>query len=139
MRRQFSNCGTNCEYIEDLLIQNIPYVSFPGNGPEDGSVFGITILRYSSPPNLTIRSWIENADIPESQKQKRISRIITMEIAGSNREVSRGVLDVDWQQGINFVDTNRLYKFVYFSGSTEQFSKDLDTFNQMLSTFRFLE
>ncbi len=140
MKKRFSNCGTNCKYIEDLLIQNKPYVSFPGNGPKNGSVFEITILKFSSPSNLTIRSLIENAnDIPEQQKQQRINRIKTMKIAGSNREVSRGVLDVDWQQAISFVDANKLYKFVYFSGSAEQFSKDLATFNRMLSTFRFLK
>ena len=97
MRRQFSNCGENCKYLEDLLIQNMPFVSFPGNGPENGSVFGIRIFEISSPPSLTIRSWIENADLPTQQKEARISRIKTIEIAGANREVSTGVVDVDWQ------------------------------------------
>ena len=137
MRRQFSNCGANCKYIEDLLIQNLPFVSFPGNGPESGSVFGIRIFEISSPPSLTIRSWIENADLPTQQKEARISRIKTIEIAGTNREVSTGVIDVDWQQTITFVDANRVYELTYFSGSAGQFSKDLDIFNQMLSTFKF--
>jgi len=134
-RRQFSNCGANCTYIEDLLIQNLPYVSFPGNGPEDGSVFGVRIFEISSPANLTIRSWIQSADLPEQQKQERISRIKTMEIAGAEREVSTGVMDVDWQQGITFVDGNRVYDLSYFSGSSGQFTKDLDTFEKMLSSF----
>jgi len=135
MRRQFSNCGENCKYLEDLLIQNMPFVSFPGNGPENGSVFGIRIFEISSPANLTIRSWIENADLPAQQKEARISRIKTIEIAGANREVSTGVVDVDWQQVIQFVDANRVYELTYFSGSAGQFSKDLDTFKKMLSTF----
>jgi len=139
IRRQFSNCGTNCKYAEDLLIQNMPYVSFPGNGPEDGSVFGIRIFEISSPLNLTIRSWIESGDIPEQQKQQRISRIKTIDIDGAEREVSTGVMDVNWQQGITFVDDNKVYNFTYFSGSVEQFSKDLDIFKEMLSTFRFLD
>ena len=96
MRRQFPNCGANCKYIEDLLIQNLPYVSFPGNGPENGSVFGIRIFEISSSENLTIRNWIENADLPEWQKQARINRVRTMKIAGAEREVSTGITDVDW-------------------------------------------
>ena len=135
MRRQFSSCGDDCKYIEDLLIQNLPFVSFPGNGPENGSVFGIRIFEISSPSNLTIRSWIENADLPTQQKEARINRIKTIEIAEANREVSTGVVDVDWQQTITFVDANRVYELTYFSGSAGQFSKDLDTFKKMLSTF----
>lgn len=139
MRGQLSNCGTDCEPLENLLIQNMPYVSFPGNGPEGGSVFQIKIFKISSPPNLTIRSWIENADIPEQQKQQRINRIKTIEIAGESREVGTALLDVDWQQSRTFVDQNRIYQLTYFSGSAEQFNKELGTFTYMVSSFELLD
>jgi len=147
MRRQFSNCGESCKCVEDLLIQNMPYVSFPGNGPGEGSVFGITILEFSSPSPLTLRNLIMSWDIPEVDKQKQINSIETMTIAGVEREVLRSkpifvgqkagpAVEVPpWQGFVWFVDNNKLYKLDYLSGSPEQFAKDLPIFEEMVSFF----
>lgn len=128
------HCGQNCTPIEDLLIQNQPYVGPPGSGPEDGSVLQLRIWEYSI-ADLTIRKWIENLDIPEQDKQQRIDRIKNVEIGGINREVSTGLMDVDWQKGVTFVGGNRVYDFTYFSGSNTQFAEDLSTFSRMLTSF----
>ncbi|MFH1175265.1 MAG: hypothetical protein V1698_00910 [bacterium] len=124
-------CGQNCKYAEDLLIQNLPYVGFMGNGPAEGSVFGLRIFEISSPSNLTIRKWIETLDIPEADKQQRIRYIKTMNISGKNMEVIAGGTTPSWQEGLTFVQNNKVYDITYFSGSVEQFQKDLGTFEKM--------
>jgi len=139
MRRQFLDLGTNCKYKENLAIQNMAYVSSPDNGPKTGSAFLVRVFQCPASSNLTIKKWIDKMDIPTSRKQKMISRISTMKIAGADRKVFKGLRDFNWQQGITFVDKNKVYQLVFFSGSPEQFKKDLNTFKKMFSSFKVID
>jgi len=130
-------CGfENC--LENLYIENMEEkVIVAGGGPftEDGSFFNIVILE--APDISSIEEWIQKGDIPDRIKQERLNSIATMNIGGVERKVWKGAGTQDG--GIEFIQNSRFYRIHYISGSKEQFNKDSATFNQMLSTFRFLE
>lgn len=117
------NCGISC--IDSISIQNLEEkVVLAGGGPftENGSSFNLQILEI---PNSYIEEWL-----------KGYSEI--MKIAGTERQVDLG-MDSEFSGGIRFINNNKRYSFHYASGSSEQLKKDLFTFQQIISTFKFLD
>ncbi len=128
--------------LENILIENIKEkVIVAGGGPltENGSSFKILILENSRNA-LSIEDWIKqgyyssNEDIAERLKQERLNKVTIRKIGNLDLKV--------WMGGpasIEFIKGNKFYRLYGVSGSTSQFNKDLEIFNQILSTFRFLD
>ncbi len=144
-----SNSGFSVNYPDNWIIdsstagvtiKNLPVVDVVGNsGPKtkEGSIFSVSANSMVKPQ--TIREVINSYDLPQTDKQTTLNRIIAMNIAGENREVSRGLLDVNWQSGVGFTVGKMSYDIGYMSGSPEQFQKDISIFQKMLNSFQLTQ
>lgn len=103
---------------------------------ENGSYFHISVSEnlkgFSS-----IKDKIMSYDIPEWSKQKRLENVATIEIGGEELEAWNGKGSMD--EGIEFIRNNKDYSISLTSGSKEQFNKDLELYNKIISTFRFID
>lgn len=155
------NAGYQIEYpsdwyvkISDTTMSASGYNSFVIQNTKDavlsGSDFGLktdgSYINISVNNNMNYSNYEEfmkdpKTDLPKSAKEARLAKLKMINIGGKILQAFGGEWDGTTLPGdsYDFVYNKKLYSLGFESGSKEQYYKDKNIFDNMVSSFKFLD